>query len=193
MPPGVLPPLIMQMDAGSVPVGYLVLQSKTHSLGEMGDLAQMRIRALVQSNVPGTVATSPFGTNVRAIVISVDPDRLRAYNLTPDDVVGALNQGNFISPSGNVYIQDEMPLVPNNAMIKNPQDFGNIPTQDWPQRLRPRCRHRIRRHRFELRLRTGERPQIGVFADCEEKHRFHIASGSRYSRVDADFQKRAAR
>jgi multidrug efflux pump subunit AcrB len=127
MPPGVLPPLIMQMDAGSVPVGYLVLQSKTHSLGEMGDLAQMRVRALVQSNVPGTVATSPFGTNVRAIVISVDPDRLRAYNLSPDDVVGAMNQGNFISPSGNVYIQDEMPLVPNNAMIKNPQDFGNIP------------------------------------------------------------------
>ena len=38
MPPNVLPPLIMQMDAGSVPVGYLVLQSKTKSLGEMGDL-----------------------------------------------------------------------------------------------------------------------------------------------------------
>src|SRR4029079_1017434 len=34
MPPNVLPPLIMQMDAGSVPVGYLVLQSKTKSLGE---------------------------------------------------------------------------------------------------------------------------------------------------------------
>ncbi len=93
----------------------------------MGDLAQMRIRALVQANVPGTMATSPFGTNVRAIVISVDPDRLRSYNLTPEDVVGAINVGNFISPSGNVYIQDEMPLVPNNAMIRNPQDFGNIP------------------------------------------------------------------
>ena len=127
MPPNVLPPLIMQMDAGSVPVGYLVLQSKTASLGEMGDLAQMRIRALVQSNVPGTMATSPFGTNVRAIVVSVDPDRLRSYNLTPEDVVAAINTGNFISPSGNMYIQDEMPLVPNNAMISNPQEFGDIP------------------------------------------------------------------
>lgn len=127
MPPNVLPPLIMQMDAGSVPVGYLVLQSKTATLGQMGDLAQMRIRALVQSNVPGTMATSPFGTNVRAIVVSVDPDRLRSYNLTPDDVVQAINTGNFISPSGNMYIEDEMPLVPNNAMISNPQDFGDIP------------------------------------------------------------------
>src|SRR5262249_36769626 len=92
-----------------------------------GDLAQMRIRALVQSNVPGTVATSPFGVNVRAIVISVDPDRLRSYNLTPENVVSAVGVGNFISPSGNVYIEDSMPLVPNNAMIRNPQEFGDIP------------------------------------------------------------------
>ncbi len=127
MPPNVLPPLIMQMDAGAVPVGYLVLQSKDRTLGEMGDLAQMRIRALVQSNVPGTMATSPFGTNVRAIVISVDPDRLRSYDLTPEEVVAALRDGNFISPSGNVYVQDQMPLVPNNAMISEPKDFGNIP------------------------------------------------------------------
>jgi multidrug efflux pump subunit AcrB len=127
MPPNVLPPLIMQMDAGSVPVGYLVLQSSTRSLGEMGDLAQMRIRALVQSNVPGTMATSPFGTNVRAIVISVDPDRLRSYNLAPEDVVSAIRDGNFISPSGNLYLLDQMPLVPNNAMISDPKDFGSIP------------------------------------------------------------------
>jgi multidrug efflux pump subunit AcrB len=127
MPPNVLPPLIMQFDAGSVPVGYLVLQSKTSSLGTMGDLAQMRIRGLVQANVPGTVATSPFGTNARSIVINVDPDRLRAYNYTPEDVVTALRQGNAISPSGNLYILDQMPLVPNNAMIEDPKDFGTIP------------------------------------------------------------------
>jgi multidrug efflux pump subunit AcrB len=129
MPPNVLPPLIMQLDAGSVPVGYLVLQSKTSSLGRMGDLAQMRIRALVQANVPGTVATSPFGTNARSIVFSVDPDRLRSYNLTPDDVVQAIRAGNAISPSGNLYVRDEMPLVPNNAMITDPKDFGNIPVK----------------------------------------------------------------
>ena len=81
----------------------------------------------MQSNVPGTMATSPFGTNVRAIVISVDPDRLRSYDLTPEEVVSAIRDGNFISPSGNVYVQDEMPLVPNNAMISEPKDFGNIP------------------------------------------------------------------
>src|SRR5215469_12478789 len=40
-PAGTLPPLIMQMDAGNVPVGYLVFRSQTRSLGEIGDLARI--------------------------------------------------------------------------------------------------------------------------------------------------------
>jgi multidrug efflux pump subunit AcrB len=127
MPPNTLPPRIMQLDAGSVPVGYLVFKSKTRSLGEISDLAQNRIRALVQAQVPGTVATSPFGPNVRSIVVNVDPDKLQSYNLTPEDVVRAIEAGNTVSPAGNLYIRDEMPLVPNNAMIRQPKDFGSIP------------------------------------------------------------------
>lgn len=77
MPQGVLPPQIMRMDAGSVPIGYLVLTGKGQSLGVLADLAQQRIRPLLQANVPGTVGTAPFGSNVRAIVVNVDPDWLR--------------------------------------------------------------------------------------------------------------------
>ncbi len=127
MPPGVLPPLIMRMDAGSVPVGYLVLTSETESLGMIADLAQQRLRPLLQAKVPGTVGTAPFGSNVRSIVIRIDPERLRAYNLTPDEVVNALAAGNVITPAGNLYIKDQMPLAPVDAMIRDVQDFGSIP------------------------------------------------------------------
>ncbi len=127
MPPGVLPPQIMRMDAGSFPVGYLVLSSKSESLGTIADLAQQRIRPLLQANVPGTVGTAPFGSNVRSIVINVDPDRLRSYNMTPENVVSALTSGNMIAPAGNLYIRDQMPLVPINAMISDIQNFGSIP------------------------------------------------------------------
>ncbi len=129
MPPGVLPPQIMRMDAGSVPIGYLVLTGKGKSLGTLADLAQQRIRPLLQANVPGTVGTAPFGSNVRSIVINVDPDRLRSYNLTPDDVVKALAAGNAIIPAGNLYVKDQMPLVPTNAMIADIHEFGSIPVK----------------------------------------------------------------
>ena len=127
MPKGTLPPMIMRMDAGSVPVGYLVLESKTTSLGLMGDLAQNIIRPLVQKYVPGTVAISPFGPNMRSILVRVDPHKLRDYNLTPQDVVQALAQGNTVIPEGNVYVKDTMPLVSNNSTVLNIQDLGKIP------------------------------------------------------------------
>ena len=129
MPPGVLPPQIMRMDAGSMPVGYLVMTSETESLGTMADLGQQRVRPLLQANVPGTVGTAPFGSNVRSIVVKVDPQRLRSYNLSPDDIVSALTTGNVITPSGNLYIKDQMPLVPLDTMISDIQEFGKIPVR----------------------------------------------------------------
>ena len=129
MPKGTLPPMIMRMDAGSVPVGYLVMESKVTSLGRMGDLAQNIIRPLVQKYVPGTVAISPFGPNMRSIVVKVNPDKLRSYNLTPQDVVTALSKGNAVVPAGNIYIKDSMPMVPTNATITDIQDLGKIPVK----------------------------------------------------------------
>ncbi len=127
MPKGTLPPMIMRMDAGSVPVGYLVFESKETSLGAMGDLAQNVVRPLVQKFVPGTVAISPFGPNMRSIVINVDPHKLRDYNVTPHQVIEALSKGNTIIPAGNIYIKDSMPVVANNATVVDISRLGDIP------------------------------------------------------------------
>ena len=127
MPKGTLPPMIMRMDAGSVPVGYLVFESEITSLGAMGDLAQNIIRPLVQKFVPGTVAISPFGPNMRSIVINVDPQKLLDYNLTPQEVIDALAKGNTIIPAGNIYVKDSMPVVANNATVVDVKRLGDIP------------------------------------------------------------------
>jgi multidrug efflux pump subunit AcrB len=127
MPKGTLPPMIMRMDAGSVPVGYLVFESTETSLGAMGDLAQNVIRPLVQKFVPGTVAISPFGPNMRSIVVNVDPNKLLDYNLTPQQVIEALAKGNTVIPAGNIYIKDSMPQVANNATVVDIQKLGSIP------------------------------------------------------------------
>ncbi len=127
MPKGTLPPMIMRMDAGSVPVGYLVFESKETSLGAMGDYAQNIIRPLVQKFVPGTVAISPFGPNMRSIVVTIDPQKLLTYNLRPQQVIEALATGNTIIPAGNIYVKDSMPVVANNATVVDIQRLGDIP------------------------------------------------------------------
>ena len=90
MPPGTVPPFIMRFDAGSVPVGQLVFSSPTLSPGEMQDIALNRVRPIF-ATLPGVSAPPPFGGNQRSIVINVDPAKMRAYRLSPEEVVGAVN------------------------------------------------------------------------------------------------------
>src|SRR5881227_3014725 len=78
MPPNTVPPFIMRFDAGSVPVGYLVFESKTKSIGEIQDQALFVVRPMF-ATLPGVSAPPPFGGNQRTIVVRADPEPLRAY------------------------------------------------------------------------------------------------------------------
>src|SRR5688572_23613669 len=111
MPPGTIPPFITRFDAGSVPVGSLVFYSDDASVGtkELQDAALFRVRPLF-ATLPGVSAPPPFGGSPRTIVVKADPDRLRALDMSPDEVVEALVRGNSISPSGNVRIGDSIPI-----------------------------------------------------------------------------------
>ncbi len=126
MPPGTVSPFITRFDAGSVPVGYLVLSSETKSIGEIQDQALFKVRPMF-AGLPGVSAPPPFGGNQRTVVIRVDPDRLRSYKMSPDEVMSALNAGNTISPSGNVRIGTKMPIVPVNSLVKQAKDLEAIP------------------------------------------------------------------
>jgi multidrug efflux pump subunit AcrB len=132
MPPGTVSPFVMRFDTGSVPVGYLVLSSSTRTVAEIQDQALFKVRPMF-SSLPGVSAPPPFGGSVRSIVVRAQPDRLRAYGLSPDDVVLALSAGNVISPSGNLHVGNRYPVVPTNALIKNLQDFGSIPLRTGPR------------------------------------------------------------
>src|SRR5437899_6348954 len=126
MPPGTVAPFIMRFDAGSVPVGYLVFSSSTKSVGEIQDLALNRVRPLF-ATLPGVSAPPPFGGGARTIVVSVDPDRLRAYRMAPEEVVQALNSGNVIVPAGNVRTGDLLRLAPINSVVSTIKDLQNLP------------------------------------------------------------------
>ncbi|HEY2893735.1 MAG TPA: efflux RND transporter permease subunit [Pirellulales bacterium] len=126
MPPGAVPPFVMRFDTGSVPVGYLVLSSETRTLAEIQDLALFRVRPMFAA-LPGVSAPPPFGGSQRTVVVSVDPDRLRAYHLSPEDVIDAVSAGNMVSPSGNIHIGDKYPIVPLNSLVGKVDELGEIP------------------------------------------------------------------
>lgn len=128
MPPGTVPPFITRFDAGSVPVGQLVFTSPNRSLGEISDLALFRVRPMF-ATLPGVSAPPPFGGNQKTVIIKVDPEKVRNYNLSPDDIVQALVKANNISPSGNVRIGDQTLITSQNTVVENVKELENVPLQ----------------------------------------------------------------
>lgn len=126
MPPGTVGPFVLRFDAGSVPIGYLVMTSKTKSLNQLQDLAITRIRPMF-SSLSGVSSAPVFGGNERTIVITIDPQKLRDYQLSADEVVRALTRDNVIVPNGDVRINglDRLSLL--NSVVSNIQSLGRVP------------------------------------------------------------------
>jgi len=125
MPPGTLPPFIMRYDAGSVPVGQLVFSSETRSLNEIQDLALFKVRPMF-AGLPGVSAPPPFGGNQRTVIIKADPERLRSYNITADELVAAIAQNNTIIPAGNIRMGNNNYITPSNSVVDNFKELENV-------------------------------------------------------------------
>jgi multidrug efflux pump subunit AcrB len=126
MPPGTVSPFVIRYDAGTLPVGYLVFSSPNRTLGEIQDLALNRVRP-VFATLPGVSSPPPFGGNQRTIVVSVDPAKLHAYGLSPQNVVQALLAGNSIQPAGTANIGNYATLVTTDSTVQQINDLLEIP------------------------------------------------------------------
>ena len=126
MPEGTVPPQVVRFDASSVPVGQLVFESPSRSLNEIQDYASSRVRPMF-SRIPGVSSPPPFGGNQRTVIIKVDPQRIRSYQLTPEEIIRSIITNNQPSPAGNIRIGEKTLMTPVNSLVKRPEDFLNIP------------------------------------------------------------------
>ncbi len=116
MPPGTVGPFITRFDAGSVPVGQLVFSSEKRGAGELQDIALNRVRPLF-ATLEGVSAPPPFGGNQKTVVVRVQPEKLRQYRLSPEEVISAVNRASTVMPSGNVRAGDLNYIASSNAVL----------------------------------------------------------------------------
>src|SRR3546814_1285152 len=81
------------------------------------------------STLPGVSAPPPFGGSQKTVVIKVDPEKVRNYNYTPDEIVQALAEFNTISPAGNLRVGYELLNTPQNTVVADVKEPENIPLQ----------------------------------------------------------------
>jgi multidrug efflux pump subunit AcrB len=96
MPPGTVPPFITRL------VGLLVFNSPTRTQGDLQDFAINRVRPLF-ATLPGVSAPPPFGGNQRTIVITLNPERLQQYRISPEEAIAAVSKSTLVMPSGNMW------------------------------------------------------------------------------------------
>src|SRR5437899_2813666 len=128
MPPGITPPSIIRYNASNVPVAQLTISSKTLNEQELYDYGLNFIR-LRLFTIPGLATPAPFGGKSRQIMVDIDPGRVAAKGLSPNDVVQAVLASNVLVPAGSAQIGGTVYDVKLNSSPETVQGFNDLPVK----------------------------------------------------------------
>src|SRR6195256_5852801 len=128
MPPGILPPLIVQSDASSVPILQLGLNSETLTEQQLYDYGQNFIRTRL-ATIPGIVVPLPYGGKIRTVMVDLDPDALYGKGLSATDISNALNLQNLILPTGTVKVGTREYLIRLNSSPELISAMNDMPVK----------------------------------------------------------------
>ena len=126
LPQGTLPPVVMRMDASSLPVCLLTVEGQNLNETQLHDYLQFSIRNQI-AGVPGATVPPPYGGRYRQIMVYVDPIKLQAHELSPMDVVRATDASNLILPAGDVRIGSIDYNLYTNAQVPNADALNDLP------------------------------------------------------------------
>lgn len=126
LPPGTLPPVVLKFDASSLPVCLITLKGQGLNETQLHDLGQFDVRNQL-AGVAGASVPQPFGGKYRQIQIYIDPLKLEANQLSPMDVVRAVNRANAILPAGDVRIGPRDFNIYTNSQFPTTAEINRMP------------------------------------------------------------------
>jgi CzcA family heavy metal efflux pump len=126
LPPGVLPPEIINFSASSVPILQLGVSGKGLDEQQLADLSANSVRPPLVT-VPGTVVPLPYGGKQPQITVSMDQARMQSKGVSPGDILNAMNAQNVVMPSGTAKIGSNEYDVRTNAAPRTLDDLSMMP------------------------------------------------------------------
>ncbi len=128
LPPGILPPQIINFSASSVPIVQLGLSGSGLSEQQLNDLGANLVRPQLIT-VPGAVIPNVYGGKQRSIMVNLDPNLLQSKGLSPTDVLNALAQQNVVQPGGTAKIGINEYDVHINSSPLTVEGLSNLPVK----------------------------------------------------------------
>ena len=125
LPDEVEEPVIQKVEADAQPIIYLAFSSDRHSSMEITDYADRYVKDQLQT-LSGVAQVRIFGERRYSMRLWLDPDRLAAYGMTPQDVEAALRQQNVEIPAGLVESRDREFTILSQTDLRTPQQFNEL-------------------------------------------------------------------
>jgi multidrug efflux pump subunit AcrB len=126
MPPGTTSPFILSYNASSVPVIQLGLSGRGMSEQQLYDIGTNFLRTQI-ATVQGAAAPNPYGGKQAQVQVDLDPEALRARNLSPLDVVNAISVQSLILPAGTSKIGGVEYDIDLNASPQSINELNDLP------------------------------------------------------------------
>ena len=126
LPPGELPPLILNYSASSVPILQLALSGQGLSEQDLNDLGQNFLRPQLVT-VPGAVIPWPYGGKQRQVMMDLNPDLLQAKGLSPQDVLTSFQNQYLVLPGGTAKINEFEYDVRTNSSPRTVGGLNDLP------------------------------------------------------------------
>lgn len=124
-PTGVEEPVIGRIDPADMPIVSLSVSSPQLSPKELTTLTEKVIKKRLE-NIQGVGSLTIVGGQRREIQVFLDPERMKAYNITVPEVVLALRRENLEIPAGKVTSGAIEELVRVEGKIDDPKLFQNL-------------------------------------------------------------------
>ncbi|HEY9225943.1 MAG TPA: efflux RND transporter permease subunit, partial [Gemmatimonadaceae bacterium] len=125
LPPLIDEPVIQHFDPNDSPIMSIAMQSNERGIRELTDLATEVVSIRLEA-IQGVGGVNVNGGNQRQIKVQLDPDAMRAYNVSPVQVSQALQRENQEVPAGRVSRGATEQLVSISGRITDPKAFGDV-------------------------------------------------------------------
>jgi CzcA family heavy metal efflux pump len=126
LPPGTLPPLIINYSASSVPILQLGLSGEGLSEQQLNDMGQNFVRPQLVT-VPGAVIPWPYGGKQRQVMIDLNQNLLQSKGVSPQDVLNAVTDQNLVLPGGTAKIDEFEYDVRMNSSPRTVAELNDLP------------------------------------------------------------------
>jgi multidrug efflux pump len=119
------PPVVTKADANSFPIIFMNVNSTQRSLLELSAYAENVFKERFQT-IPGVSQVFVWGSKLYSMRLRMDPDKLAAFDLTPLDVLNAVNRDNVELPTGRIEGLNMELSVRAEGRLNTPQEYNNL-------------------------------------------------------------------